>query len=160
MPLQALSVINTGEMPTGLQGFQLDENSFQDMYRVVCLKSLPVNGRSRFASHLALYFPEAAARIDESDFGILHLEVGALKLETRDAINRRNWDVLRKHFAFVSEVMQEAGPDLRDAIKVSYLGSLFYGEISLNYAKARSLLPRNLAAALGAIEEHYEGLVS
>lgn len=160
MPMQALNVTNIGDKPSSTLGFQLDEKSFQDMYRLICLKSLPVSGRSRFASHLALHFPEAAARIDESDFGIMHLEVGALRLETRDAINRRNWDALRKHFAFVSQVMDEAGPELRDAITISYLGSLFYGEISLNYAKARSLLPRNLSAALRAIEEHYESQVS
>ena len=116
MSMQALNVTPKAAMPSGTHGFQLDEKSFQDMYR--------------------------------------------LKLETRDAINRRNWDTLRKHFVFVSEVMDEAGAELRETIMVSYLGSLFYGEISLNYAKARSLLPRNLVTALRTIEEHYENLVS
>ncbi|HEY5994361.1 MAG TPA: hypothetical protein VIU46_07140 [Gallionellaceae bacterium] len=160
MALQAHGVINISGMPTGTPGFQLDESAFHEIYRLVCLKSLPVAGRSRFASHLALHFPEAAARIDDGDFGILHLEVGALKLETRGAINRRNWDVLRNHFAFVSELMEDGGAELRDALKVSYLGNLFYGETSLNYAKARSLLPRNLAVLLDAVENHYESQVA
>jgi len=47
---------------------------------------------------------------------------------------------------------------LHDAIGISYLGNLFYDEISINYAKARTLLPRRLAVALEIIERHYEEL--
>ncbi len=159
MSLQALGVINVCGTPAGMPGFRLDENAFHDIYRLVCLKSLPHAGRSGFSGDLALHLPEAAARMDESDFGILHLEAGALKLESRDAIARRNWETVRKHFAFVSEAIAGAGPELYDALRISYLGNLFYGETSLNYSKARSLLPRNLAALLSAVEAHYESLV-
>ncbi len=155
MSLQALRFDNTEGMRASIPGFQ-DYNPFHEMYRLVCRKSLAVAGHSNFVSQLALCFPEAVARIEEMDFGVLHLEVGALKLESRDAMAKRKWDVLRKHFAFMSEVMEHADSKLRDAIRVSYLGSLFYGEVSLNHAKARSLLPRNLAIALDAVERHYE----
>ncbi len=160
MSLQVIGAINVSGMPANMPGFQLDENAFHDVYRLVCLKSLPLAGRSHFANLLALHLPEAAARIDDSDFGILHLEVGALKLVSRDAIARRNWNVLRTHFAFASEIMAEAGADLRDAIRISYLGNLFHSESSLNYAKARSLLPSNLAAILKTVEAHYDKLES
>ncbi len=144
---------------TGAPRSPLEYNSFYYLHKVICLKSLPVAGNSRFASHLALHFPEAAARINEYDFGVLHLEVGALKLATRDAIAQRDWDTVASHFAFVSEMLADGGPELRDALRVSYLGNLFYGETTLNYAKARSLLPRGLGAALADIESHYESLV-
>ena len=139
--------------------FQLDYNSFGELHKLVCLKSLPLAGNSRFASHLALYFPEVAARIDEGDFGILHLEVGALKLATRDAINHRDWHTVCKHFAFVEDLLGNAGDELRGALEVSYLGNLLYGETSINYAKARTLLPSLLAASLEKTEMHYESLV-
>jgi hypothetical protein len=146
-------------MVSGMPRFQLDYKSLRVLQGLVSLKSLPLQGNSRFASRLALYFPEVAERIDESDFGILHLEVGALKLATRNAIVRHDWDVVRQHFAFVAKMLEDAGAELRDAFHVSYLGSLLYGEIALNYAKARSLLPKPLAEALMAIEHHYESLV-
>ena len=133
---------------------------FQYPHRLACFNFIPIAEHARFASHLALYIPEAETRIDEGDFGILHLEVGALKLETRDAIARRNWNAVRNHFIFISMTMEDGAAELRYAIRISYLGSLFYGEVSLNHAKARSLLPRNLAAALAAVEEHYERLAS
>lgn len=148
-----------GSTLTGIPRFQLDYNSFNELHKVVCLKSLPVPGHSRFASHLALHFPEAAARIDEYDFGILHLEVGALKLATRDAIAQRDWEAVGMHFAFVDGLLADAGAELRAALQVSYLGSLFYGETTLNYAKARSLLPNRLVAVLAGIESHYEAMV-
>ncbi len=114
---------------------------------------------SSLANRLAQRFPEVAARIDESDFGILHLEVGALKLATQDAITAGDWHAVTKYFAFVAGLIEDAGDELRDAINVSYLGNLFYGEMSANYAKARTLLPKPLARALEQIENHFEDLV-
>ena len=158
MIMASLHALN-GKHTAGLPKLQPSHSSFKYPYGLACFKQIPVADHSRFASHLALYFPEAASRIDEADFGILHLEVGVLKLETRDAIAKRNWNAVRDHYLFISMIMEDAGAELRNAVKVSYLGNLFYGEVSLNYAKARSMLPRNLAAALGAVEEHYETLV-
>ena len=65
---------------------------------------------------------------------------------------------MRTHFAFVDNLLEAAEPELHDAIGISYLGNLFYDEISINYAKARTLLPRRLAVALEIIERHYEEL--
>ena len=41
---------------------------------------------------------------------------------------------------------------------MSYLVNLFYGETALDYAKARTLMPKRLAAALEIMERHYEEL--
>lgn len=114
-----------------------------------------ISRSSRFSVQLALHLPDAAARIDEEDFGILHLETGALKLATRDAIARRDWQTVARHFDFAAEMLGASGAELRDALCVSYLGNLLYEETSLNYAKARSLLPKSLAMALEEIERHY-----
>lgn len=155
-----------GDMTAAFRGvtstiprLQLDYKSLRALQGLVARKSLSFDGNSRFASRLALYIPEVAERIDEGDFGILHLEVGALKMVTHEAITKRDWDVVGQHFAFVAKMFEDAGTELRDALQVSYLGMLFYGETSLNYAKARSLLPKSLAAALMAVEYHYESLL-
>ena len=139
--------------------FQLDFHSFRDLHKIRCIEPSPTTVKSRFACYLAIYFPEAAALIDESDFGILHLEVGVLKLASRDAIAKGDWDTVSGHFAFVTSLLDNGGGELRNALSVSYLGSLFYGETSHLYAKARALLPRRLSRALESIERHYQDRV-
>ncbi len=149
--------LNTAAASTDLQsGFV----SFEGLYRRVCLKPHRANGDSRFAGYLALHLPEVAARIDEADYGILHLEVAALKSATREAIHRRDWHTVGKYFGFVASLLDDAGDDLRGAIDVSYLAALLHGERSLNYEKARTLLPAPLALALDRIERHYAGLTA
>ena len=137
---------------------RFDYNSFAKLRKLTFLHPIPVAGYSRFAGFLAIHFPEVAASIDEADFGVLHLEVGELALATRAAILKRDWPAVRTHFAFVDSVLQSADTELHGAIGVSYLGNLFYGETSINYAKARTLMPKRLAVALEIIERHYEEL--
>lgn len=112
----------------------------------------------RFFDHLAARFPKVAATIDEADFGDLHTEVNALKVATREAIKKQDWPTASAHFDFVDEILESAGPDLHEAIGVSYLVNLFYGETEPDFAKARSLMPKRLAAALEIMERHYEEL--
>jgi hypothetical protein len=112
----------------------------------------------RFADRLAARFPEVAATIEQSDFGVLNLEVDALKLATRAAILKGDWPTVSAHLAFVDELLQTPDSQLHEAIGISYLTNLFYGETSLDFAKARTLLPKRLAAALNIMERHYEEL--
>lgn len=139
--------------------FQVDFHQFRSLHKLLCFKPAPHAVRSRFACYLAVYFPEVAAHLDESDFGILHLEVGVLKAASAQAIASENWSTLSRHFAFTAALLNRGGGELRDALHVSYLGSLFYGETSRNHAQARTLLPRKLAHALERIERHYEDRV-
>ncbi len=141
--------------PAGKAGFGLDYKSFGNIRRLLSLKSKHVTG---FSCCVALALPEVAAQMDEYDFGILHLEVGALTLATREAIARRDWYSVGRHFDFAAELLQDGGPELAEALAVSYLGNLFYGETTLNYMKARSLLPESLAAARAGVERHYQAL--
>lgn len=112
----------------------------------------------RFADRLATRFPEVAATIEHDDFGVLNLEVDALKLATRAAILKRDWPTVNQHLTFVDELLQTPDTELHEAIGVSYLTNLFYGETSIDFAKARILLPKRLAAALEIMERHYEEL--
>lgn len=140
----------------GIPRLQLDYHSFRNMNKILCMTPSPFAGRSRFACFLGVHFPETAQRIDEDDFGVLHLEVGVLKLASREAIANADWDTLRAHYAFIVALVDHGGDELRGALEVSYLGSLFYGESAAGYAKARTLLPPPLAHALARVETHYD----
>ncbi len=137
---------------------RFDCSSFRDLHKLAFLKPATSAAGSPFSRCLALHFPEVAASLDKADLGVLHLEVGALKVATRYAILRRDWPTVNMHFDFVDSVLETAETELHDAIGVSYLVNLFYNETSLNYAKARTLMPKRLAIALEIMERHYEEL--
>lgn len=132
-----------------------DYESFDKLLRLVYLKPLHVAGNSRFSGYLALYLPEVAARIGYDDLGVLHLEVGVLRLAVREAIANRDWSAVNRYFAQVALMLEDAGPELFDAISVSFLGSLFYREPALSFQKARTLLPDPLRLILTIVEQHY-----
>jgi hypothetical protein len=136
----------------------ISNNSFDDPNKPAFLKSIPFARNSRFANYLAVHFPEVASTIDAEDLGTLHLEVSALRFATHDAILKHDWEAVRTHFDFVDEVLESAETDLHDAIGISYLVNLFYSETSLEFATARTLMPKRLAAALEIMERHYEEL--
>ena len=121
------------------------------------LSEIP-EGPSRFAEILAAYFPDVAATIDETESGNLRHEVDTLKLATRKAILEHDWITARAHFALVDHILESAGIDIHEAIGVSYLVNLFYGETTPEFAKARMLMPKRLASALELMERHFEEL--
>ncbi len=153
---QQVSETNLGSTAEFIPRFQLDYRSFRHLHTLVRNRPVSRIGLSRFASRLMLYFPEVAVNIDEDDFGILHLEIGELKLATRKAIAGSEWYTVRKHFNFIGDLFENAGNELRDAISVSYLGALLYGENSENFSTARRMLPEALATALENVERHYD----
>lgn len=111
--------------------------------------------RADFFHHITLHMPEVSARIEEEDFGILHLEMGAMKLATRHAIVRYEFYTVRRHFSFIAYLFEHADDELYDAILISYVGALFIGETSPEYKSARSLLPASLEQALRKAELSY-----
>jgi hypothetical protein len=146
------STSNQGQFPAG-------HNSFRDPHKLAFFKPLSLSGSSSFAGYLAIHFPQVAASIEVADLGVLHLEVAALKAATHEAISKRDWPAVRKHFAFVDSVLEIAETELHDAIGISYLVNLFYNETAINFAKARTLLPKRLGVALEIMERHYEELM-
>ncbi len=135
-----------------------DGRAFNDPHKLALFKPISLGGSTCFAGYLAIHFPEVVAGIEEADLGVLHLEAAALKAATHDAILRRDWPTVSKHFAFVDSLLEIADTELHDAVGISYLVNLLYNETSLNFAKARTLLPRRLAFALEIMERHYEEL--
>lgn len=141
------------------QDFRFNFNVFSAMRQALRSRgqAMPITimGRADFIHHITLHLPEVSALIGEDDFGVLHLEMGAMKLATRDAIACYEFHTVRRHFSFISYLFEHADNNLYDAIRISYMEALFIGEASPEYENARSLLPRNLAEALKKAELRY-----
>ncbi|MDH2916429.1 MAG: hypothetical protein PXX77_06060 [Gallionella sp.] len=118
------------------------------------------HGRADFIYQLTLYFPEVAARIDESDFGILPLEIGVMTVATKDAIRRFDLYTVSRHFSFIGRLFDCADTELRNGIQIAYLENLLLGETSPAHVAARCLLPKSLKTALKQSESHFEQIIS
>ncbi len=111
-----------------------------------------------FMQYMARHIPEAHAFIEQDDIGHAHLEMGAMRLATRDAIDRDDFQAVYRHFSVIGGWLGYAEDELFDAIIVSYLEALFVGNAAPEYRNARGLLPLNLEEALQKIEQHFARL--
>jgi hypothetical protein len=138
-----------------LQPFEhlLDFKTFASLRRMVShQQSKPLIKRADFMKLVTLYLPEVAARIEESDFGVLHLEMGAMKLATRDAFARSDFATVRKHLFLIADLFDRADAELYDAIRISYLEALFLGDTSAAHIVARGMLSKPMENALRQAE--------
>ncbi len=139
----------------------LDFKTFASLRRMVThQQSKPLLKRTDFMKQVTLYLPEVAARIEECDFGILHLEVGALKLATRDAFTRSDFTTVRKHLSLIADLFDRADAELYDAIRISYLEALFLDQTTEAHIVARGMLSRPMENALRQAELRFEKLRS
>ena len=130
-----------------------DFKTFASLRRMVSHQnSKPLIKRADFMKLVTLYLPEVAARIEESDFGILHLEMGAMKLATKDAFARSDFATVRKHLLLIADMFDRADAELYDAIRVSYLEAIFLGETSAAHIVARGMLSKPMENALRQAE--------
>jgi hypothetical protein len=137
---------------------RFDYRSFIGQYQPTSSNTDTPPGTSCFSAYLTQHFPDVVAKVNTTGLGVLQFEAGALKLATQEAIQKRDWATVATHFAFIDNVLEAADIELHKTIGVSYLVNLFYGETSINFAKARTLMPKRLANALEIIERHYEEL--
>jgi len=135
----------------------LDFKTFASLRRMVThQQSKPLLKRTDFMKQVTLYLPEVAARIEEADFGIVHLEVGAMKLATRDAFGRSDFATIRRHLTLAADLFERADAELYDAIRISYLEPLFLGETSAAQIVARGMLSKPMENALRQAELRLE----
>ena len=135
----------------------LDFRMFASLRRMVSHQLYkPLVGRLEFVRQVTLYLPEVAARIEESDFGIVHLEVGAMKLATRDAIAKRDFATARRHLLLTANLFDRADAELYEAIRISYLEALFLDEVSAAHIVARGMLSGPMENALRQADMDWE----
>jgi hypothetical protein len=135
----------------------LDFKTFASLRRMVThQQSKPLLRRTDFMQQVTLYLPEVAARIEESDFGVVHLEVGAMKLATRDALARSDFTTVREHLFLIANLFDRADAELYEAIRISYLEALFLDEVSAAHIVARGMLSQPMENALRQAELRLE----
>lgn len=131
----------------------LDFRAFTSLRRMVShQQGKPLVRRADFLKLVTLYLPEVAARIEESDFGIIHLEVGAMRLATLDAFARSDFAGVRHHMQLAADLFERADAELYDALRISWLEALFLGETSAAHIAARGMLSRPMENALRQAE--------
>jgi hypothetical protein len=142
-----------------LQPFEhlLDFKTFASLRRMVShQQSKPLIKRADFMKLVTLYLPEVAERIEENDFGIVHLEMGAMKLATKEAFARSDFATVRKHLFLVADLFDRADAELYDAIRISYLEALFLGDTSAAHIVARGMLSKPMENTLRQAELRLE----
>jgi hypothetical protein len=150
------------DTPSNIDGMLSIRRFLSDFRKFTSLRSMlskkqsrPLMTRLDFMQQIALYLPEVSELIEESDFGILHLEVGALKLATRQALRQFDLSRIRRHLFLAGNLFEHADIELREAILVSYLEPLFLGETSIAHAEARALLSQPMEQVLRQSELHF-----
>src|SRR5687768_17268322 len=99
---------------------------------------------SDFERLLVERFPAIAAEIDDFERGLLHLEMAVLARATCRGIDAGELDQVQAHIGFVDELLSDAGPDLENAVHVSYLENVFLGSENSRYVSARAMLSNRL----------------
>jgi hypothetical protein len=117
-----------------------------------------VCGRKHFIRSLSGRFPEIAAAIPSYSRGLLHCEMGTFAGATQDALRRADFATAQAHLNFAEDLWRVAGPDLKNALAVSYLEHIDFDTKRGRSATARELLPPGLRSGLAELEEYLRRL--
>ncbi len=106
-------------------------------------------GRDEFLARLAADFPNVVAQIGDIDAGLLHCEVAVFRRATEQAIDMGQFWEAEKHFRLVEELLKVAGPELLNALEVSYLEDFALGGCTpIRYRAVKERMPKSLRSAL------------
>lgn len=84
--------------------------------------------RDDFIRQLQAEFPEVLAAISEYEGGLLHCEVGVFRRLTEQAMDAGKAWLAERHFRFIERLLPDAGPELANALEISYLEDLAVGQ--------------------------------
>lgn len=116
---------------------------------------MPIN-HEKFILMLVSEFPEVSSKIDKYENGLLHPEMGAFRRIVEEAIDKGRLWAAEKYFRFVEKVLNEADPDVRNAIEVSFLEDFALGEFTpARYEAVKRRMPRHLRAILIEVDEKW-----
>jgi hypothetical protein len=83
--------------------------------------------RPEFISELEAQFPEAFARIDKYESGNLHTEMGAFRDYIEQKMEEGAFWYCERAFQFIERCLKDAGPELKNAIEISFIEDLALG---------------------------------
>ena len=114
-------------------------------------------GRDEFLARLAADFPDVIAGFGPYSAGLLHLEVADFRQATERAIDAGRLWAAEQYFKLVAEFLAVAGPELRNALEVSYLEDLALGEFTpARHRAVKERMPRPLRAVLIGHHRHWQ----
>ena len=106
-------------------------------------------GRDDFLARLTSDFPDVVGQINQYETGLLHCEMAAFRRATDRAIDAGRFWEAEKHFRLVEELLPNAGPELLNALEVSYLEDFALGECTLErYRAVKERMPKSLRTVL------------
>lgn len=117
-----------------------------------------VCGRKHFIRTLTGRFPEVVAAIDKYSRGLLHCEMGTFAGATQAALDGGDFVTARAHFDYVDPLRRVAGPELANALAVSYLEYIQFDKHYGRLLPAREMLPPALQDELAELEEYLRKL--
>jgi hypothetical protein len=110
--------------------------------------------RDQFVAMLTERFPAVADDIDECARESLYMEMASLARATQRAISDEDKAAVKEYFAFVGEVFRRAGPEVKNAVFVSYLEALSFDGRRAKSIRARELLSPQLQEGLRGLEAY------
>jgi hypothetical protein len=114
-------------------------------------------GREAFLARLAADFPGVIAEFGPYSSGLLHCEVADFRRVTERAMDEGRFWEAERHFRLVEELLAAAGPELRNALEVSYLEDLALGECTpARHRAVTERMPRALRQVLIAYHDQWK----
>jgi hypothetical protein len=113
-------------------------------------------GREDFERVLAERFPSISADINDVERDLLHLEMAVFARATCKAIESDDLKQVQEHLNFADELLADSGPELENAVYVSYLENVFLGADDPRYQSVREMLSQRLKNALSELEAHWK----
>lgn len=111
----------------------------------------------QFVEQLLTEFPEIRDEVTD-EAGLLHLEMSCFARRTQKAIDEENRADLKRCFDFASRVLENADPDVENAVIVSYLENLDFRDGERNHNWAIEMMHPALKDGLDELNRHMEEL--
>ena len=106
-------------------------------------------GREEFLARLGADFPDVIAQFGPYSAGLLHCEVADFRRATERALDAGQFWEAEQHFRLVAALLAVAGPELRNALEVSYLKDFALGECTpARHRAVKERMPRTLREVL------------
>ena len=112
--------------------------------------------REAFIRRLSEKFPEVTAAFGEYSEGLLHVEIAEFRSMVEIAMdNGRHWQV-EKYLRFLDNCLKQAGPELQNAIEVSFLEDFALGKYSeARHRAVRERMPQHLRECVIEVNDRW-----
>jgi len=113
--------------------------------------------RLEFIKEMESLFPDAFAQIDKYERGLLHCEMGAFRSYIEKKMDEGSEWYCEQAFRFIESCLSQAGPNLENAIEVSFIYDLALGEHNeRRYKIVKERMPQSIRAKMVHIREFWK----